>query len=350
MENSKKTAALLTAIHFLNEQGAREYNDDSIFPPAGTASGSDQLFMVCDGVGGSATGHVASGIICQVFADYFNRHLACDTSPDAAFIRNAQFAALDAMNNYVEANPQSAGMGSTLTLAHINQNGIFIAWCGDSRVYHVRDGRILFCTTDHSLVQELVRRGDISQDEADKHPQRNVILRSLTAGAQPSTIETHQITDLKAGDFILLCTDGLLENIREDTLQTLLRPKSGLHFGEAMNNIAYGRTNDNYSMYLLELGDFFSGIQPPADSVSASASKRSKTVSGIWKLFTLLLLSYFLWFYFDDSPSTSSESITPVTVPDTTQPELHDSDTIVSQSKFRRLESEKKILPPHTNR
>ena len=333
---------LLLSVYALNEQGGREYNDDSIYPSPDLAALSDRLFMVCDGIGGSATGHVASGIICRVFADFFRQQLAPGALPDADFIRAAQTAALEAMNAYVDQHPQSAGMGSTLTLAYLHSGGAVIAWCGDSRVYHVRNGKVLFQTRDHSLVQELVRRGEISPEVADTHPQRNVILRSLTAGAQASTIDVHRITDLQAGDFLLMCTDGLLENVDEDTMNTLLQPNSGLHLGEALNNIAYGRTNDNYSMYLLEWGGKSPVNQRSSRLRSKDALKKnaSKPVF-VYFLTALALLAAAFWYFFLKAPASSPEPKPPAALPDTPQIQAVPADTAAQPSKFRRQEMEK---------
>jgi protein phosphatase len=302
MENALNSF-LLKRVFALNEQGGRSYNEDCIFPPLGTAQRSDRLFMVCDGVGGSSNGQVASRLVCETMSRFFKENLGEGDLPNADFLREAQKAALEAMDDYVAQHPDSAGMGSTLTLVYLHSNGALVAWCGDSRIYQVRDGQVLFQSKDHSLVQELVRQGEITAEEAEKHPQRNVILRSLTAGVAPSTIDIHLITDLQAGDYLLLCTDGLLENVNEKVLrETLSEPTDKEDLAHTFNRFAFGRTKDNYSMYLLECASIQGDTKPFSKKEIQHAVKAAevKTEAGNGKkwwwigvvLCILLLLLY----------------------------------------------------------
>ena len=83
------------------------------------------------------------------------------------------------LDKIVAKNPEYKGMATTLTYLHLSPEGAIIAWAGDSRVYHIRDGKILFKTEDHSLVNQLVQAGQITEEEAAHHPQKNVILRAV---------------------------------------------------------------------------------------------------------------------------------------------------------------------------
>lgn len=130
----------------------------------------------------------------------------------------------------------------------------YLAWCGDSRIYHFRNGEILYRTRDHSLVQELVDNKVITEEEAAHHPQKNVITKSLHGKTELEDIQLHVIPHLSKGDFFLLCTDGLLEQCNEPTLKTLFAQdkKDGrTRYDQLINNICSGNTQDNYSMILV---------------------------------------------------------------------------------------------------
>jgi len=243
---------MISTIFYLNEQGKRANLEDTIFPLPGNASINDKLFIVCDGVGGSSKGEEASRITCEAISDYI---LTKDSSIINLKVIEAgvHFATYE-MQDYVLHNPEAENMSTTMTLAYFSPKGIHIAWCGDSRVYHIRDGRVLWQSKDHSLVQQLVDTGEITPEEANCHPNRNVILRSLNASKTNSIIDLNTITNFKKGDYILLCTDGVLENIGAKELKEIFE-KHQLEKDKKklMLNYCEGKTSDNYSMYLLEV-------------------------------------------------------------------------------------------------
>jgi protein phosphatase len=131
----------------------------------------------------------------------------------------------------------------------------FICWCGDSRVYHVQKGEINFQTQDHSLVNTLLKSGDITADEVEAHPQKNVILKAVRADETISEAECHWIKKVRRGDYFLLCTDGLLENISERDIKFLLEQndRGTIDLVQSFQKFCYNKTNDNYSMYLIKV-------------------------------------------------------------------------------------------------
>ena len=143
-------------------------------------------------------------------------------------------------------------MGTTLTLAYFQENCVFLAWCGDSRIYHLRNGKILYQTKDHSYVQLLYNEGAITKEEMATHPRRKIILGSISANKEISSIATHEIFDFQANDCFLLCSDGLLENISDAILLDIFQ-KSDLksNFSSIFQNYCEGKTKDNYSMVLV---------------------------------------------------------------------------------------------------
>jgi serine/threonine protein phosphatase PrpC len=241
-------------IAYLNELGRRENLEDTIYPKPGSATIADTLFMVCDGVGGESKGEVASQIATEEFSRFFER-----TPPPAGvfdakeYINNAQQHVLGVMSDYSAIHPEATRMSTTFTLAYISGNSILAAWCGDSRIYHLRNGVVQWRSTDHSLVAQLVEQGEISEEEAATHPQRNVIIRSLSANGRVSAIDTKWIDDIRDDDYIMLCSDGVLEQINEDRLQVILTSPDP-DKGEMFLKFCQGNTSDNFSLYLINLG------------------------------------------------------------------------------------------------
>lgn len=249
-------------ITYLNEIGQRPKQEDSIYPAPGKAAISDKLFMVCDGIGGENMGEEASRIACEEFAGFFNQSAPPRGVVTDAYIKAAQSYVLQQMRNYAADRPEAQRMGTTLTLVYLNENTISAAWCGDSRIYHLRKGEVIWRSTDHSLVEDLVRNGEITEKEARIHPHRNIITRALSAAGAPSEVESHIIRDIQDGDYIMLCSDGVLEQINDDRLKEITlshaKNKRGL-FMEYCQDI----TKDNYSLYLLKLSNDGSATTSP---------------------------------------------------------------------------------------
>lgn len=172
------------------------------------------VFVVADGMGGHAAGEVASRMAVEtIMAGLEDRQ----TDQDAA---DAMFAAVVAANQRISTSagldPALRGMGTTVVAALIEEDRCAIGHVGDSRVYLVREGRIIQLTEDHSMVQELVKRGAIPAEAAETHPLRNTILRSL--GQHPS-IEVDILTlDWRPEDRLVLCTDGLTRFARPEEI------------------------------------------------------------------------------------------------------------------------------------
>ncbi len=239
-------------IYSLNQPGGRQQNQDTLYPSNEDVSDSSRVFLVCDGVGGGNKGEVASSIVCKEFGETFEGIESAeqvDSLVEKSFERyKEKFGA------YLNIFPEGNGMSTTLTMACILSDSIIFIWCGDSRLYHVRDGEILFRTKDHSLVSNLVASGEITEEEAEEHPQKNVIMRAVSSDTAIDDIDTHIITDIQDEDYILLCSDGLLECFNDKTISDLLtNENSMLKFDEVMEEVCHDKTADNYTMYLLGL-------------------------------------------------------------------------------------------------
>src|SRR5690606_8574683 len=119
-------------------------------------------------------------------------------------------------DEYTRQNPDAKGMATTLTLLKFLSGKAVIAHIGDSRVYHIRNGEILFQTTDHSFVNELVASGFLTPEEAKTHPKRNQITRAVQGSEYPTYIDVNEIESVQNQHYFMLCSNGILEAIDDD--------------------------------------------------------------------------------------------------------------------------------------
>ncbi len=158
---------------------------------------------------------------------------------------------------FVADNPETKGMGTTVVLAILNQKGVAVLHCGDSRLYHFRNSEIIWKTTDHTLVNEWLKQGLVTKNEAERHPKSNVITRAIQGkhvhNVQP---DFHFISDLRTDDYLLLCSDGIYSGVTDDQLTEILASNEA---DEAKLNhiksLCEGNSRDNYSAYLIKIGD-----------------------------------------------------------------------------------------------
>ena len=239
----------------LNQMGQRKNNEDSIFPRTGQATGNDHLFVVCDGVGGSARGEVASNIVCAEIPNYFTDNNIGVS--DEATVKKAVERAENAIDKYLVENPEAHGMGTTLTMLHLHPDGATIAWCGDSRVYQIRGDEIYFKTADHSFVNEMLKAGLITPEEAMVHPKKNVITRAIQGqSVKKAKIDVHTTDEIQKGDIFFLCTDGVLESVTDAALISILSKQSNLDEKlNQINSMCSENSKDNYSCYLIQVSN-----------------------------------------------------------------------------------------------
>lgn len=284
----------------LNEIGGRGNNEDSIFPAKGKAIESDRLFLVCDGVGGANKGEVASYMLCKHIPSYFNANNNV-ASIDKVFIQNAIKYAENKMTKHLDANMESKNMASTLTLLYINNDNINIAWAGDSRVYHIRDGAILYKTKDHSLVNFLIDQGEITEHEAINHPKKNQILRAVKGSDEPVKIDIKNITNIKENDFFFLCTDGVLENFTDEKLAGLFNESiTANEVIHKINKLCFNNTRDNYSCYVVKINKVKNNVN---DKIDINYPKTN--LKKIVYILSIILVGIFLYYssslVFDDN-------------------------------------------------
>jgi protein phosphatase len=221
----------------------RRSNEDNLFarPP---------VFAVADGMGGARAGEVASKMVVEALED----GLPDGGTPEerlAGRIREAN----ERIHELAQSDPARAGMGTTMTAAYVGDDEVSIAHVGDSRAYRLRDGELEQMTRDHSLVGELVRRGKLTEAEAEEHPQRSVITRAL--GPEAAVDVDTWTFRAQAGDVFLLCSDGLTSMVDEARIVELLRDGPDLQrAGQALIDEANRRGGrDNITVVLFRLED-----------------------------------------------------------------------------------------------
>ena len=187
------------------------------------------LFLVADGVGGSRAGEVASALSVLTVEGFvlntLKRFFSVNVSEDQGVLKEFQSALLQADARIFEESsrhPELFGMATTLTMAFAVNRSLLVAHAGDSRCYLLSGGELRQLTQDHTVVAEMVRTGDLSPEEAARHPYRNVITNVL-GGKEPGVrVEMHKL-DLEAGDVVLLCSDGLTEMLPDARIAAILQ-------------------------------------------------------------------------------------------------------------------------------
>ena len=209
-------------IHSKSDIGlVRKTNEDSC--NSGILPDGAAWAVVCDGMGGANGGNVASSVAVEeisktILSSYRN-------GGDADFVRelitSAIFDANEAVHEKAGTNTELNGMGTTVVVAIVLSGVAHIAHVGDSRAYLISPEGIRRLTTDHSIVQEMVDKGDLTEQEAKIHPQKNIITRAL--GVEPFVRVDYSKNEFPEGSLLLICTDGLTNYIDEDQIYKLSR-------------------------------------------------------------------------------------------------------------------------------
>jgi len=251
----------------------RSENEDSLFVRA-------PIFVVADGMGGAQAGEVAS----KTAAEAFDRDLP--DAPPGVVLRETIEAANREIHQLAHADPSRAGMGTTITAAIVDAQSeeVGIGHVGDSRAYRLRAGKLERLTRDHSLVEEMRRKGQITDEQAEEHPQRSIITRAL--GPEPDVEVDVQTVPASPGDVFLLCSDGLTTMVDEERIAAILGEAASMR--EAVRtlvdeaNRAGGR--DNVTALAFHLEDAAAPLRDAAGDatlVGAAAEEAGLTATEV---------------------------------------------------------------------
>lgn len=251
---------IINACYVTNTGKVRRNNEDSLLlnetvvtgnmsgVQAAGCEGDRQAYMVADGMGGHAKGEVASSTVLTVFRE---RYGDIDT-PER--VREIVRLAKERLNRLAAGDANSFGLGTTVAGLFFSRAMAFLLNCGDSRVYEAGD-RLRKITKDHSLVQELVDEGTISEEEMRTHPAKNIITSALVGDSVTSLpLFSLEEIEIRKGQRFLLCSDGLWESLGNSYMEECLRDREIREGSECLfrQSLAAGAA-DNVSFILLEV-------------------------------------------------------------------------------------------------
>ncbi|HEU4392756.1 MAG TPA: Stp1/IreP family PP2C-type Ser/Thr phosphatase [Solirubrobacterales bacterium] len=250
----------------------RNANEDSFFTRA-------PVFVVADGMGGAQAGEVAS----KAAAESFDRELP--QAPPERVLKETIESANRAIHERARNDPELTGMGTTITAAIVDPESeeVAIGHVGDSRAYRLRDGKFERLTRDHSLVEEMRRKGQLTDAQAEEHPQRSIITRAL--GPEPEVEVDLQTVPAQSGDVFLICSDGLTTMLGDEQIARLLTRATSMQSAvralvdEA--NRAGGR--DNITVVAFQLEDAAAPARAPegATLVGPAAEEAGLTATEV---------------------------------------------------------------------
>lgn len=237
----------------------RPHQEDCLFPACGQLTDRDRLFIVCDGMGGHEFGEIASSTVCDAMS-----RAVLEPPSEAPFtdetINHAVERAFDALDARDTGSVRK--MGTTMTLLKLHKEGATLAHIGDSRVYHIRPGkdadstRILHVTKDHSLLNNLLDIGELTEEDIPNFRQKNVITRAMQPNMEQRCMaDIYHTMDIQPDDYFYLCSDGMLENTTDEHIRFIFSKE--IPDSEKRKTLikVTSRNNDNHSAIVVHILD-----------------------------------------------------------------------------------------------
>ena len=239
---------------YLTDSGkVRAHNEDSVIITKNQSG--DYLMAVADGMGGHSAGEIASSIVISHISKCFNESFCnMEKSKAVEWIREMTNEVNELIFNYVDNHPESKGMGTTLVLAIVTTDYVLIGNIGDSSGFVLKDTKMHKVTYDHTLVNLLIKAGELTEEEAKDHPKKNVLMKALGAN-NPIDIDIYDCDmNIKS---ILLCSDGLTSMLDNEQIEKVLL--SDLEIEEKVIKLIRKSNNrggtDNISIAYLEFSE-----------------------------------------------------------------------------------------------
>lgn len=230
----------------------RDHNEDSVAIVMNESL--EYLLAVADGMGGHRAGEIASNITINHLTKCFKDKVTVGTKEEAIeFLKQAVSEANEKIYEYTEENPESKGMGTTIVVALFTNDYLLFGNIGDSSGFVFKNNKIHKVTTDHTLVNLLVKSGELTEEEARKHPRKNVLMRALGA---TTTVEMDIVMVETDVDGILLCSDGLTNMLEFEQIEKVLNEKLDAQdmVRKLINKSNNRGGNDNISVAYLKRG------------------------------------------------------------------------------------------------
>jgi serine/threonine protein phosphatase PrpC len=237
-----------------SRQGPRQYNQDRL---AYSYSKDALLLVVADGMGGHRHGEIAAQLAVTTMTDAFQRLAVPMLSSPAKFLIDHMQQIHDMIDQLTQERELVESPRTTIVAAVVQRGVLYCAHVGDSRLYHFRDGHLLYRTEDHSIVQSLYSKGIINKDDMSTHPYRHKVYSCL-GGDVPPKIDLSDRHELAEGDTILLCTDGVWGAVADEQIKRILNSPSITDGITTLLNQAENASQeqgDNMSAIGLQWGD-----------------------------------------------------------------------------------------------
>lgn len=242
-------------IYQNSRQGPRQYNQDRL---AYSYSKDALLLVLADGMGGHRHGEIAAHLAVKTLTEAFERLAVPTLSSPAKFLIDHIQQVHDMIENVTQTEDLIESPRTTIVAAIIQRGYLYCAHVGDSRLYHFRNGHLLFRTEDHSVVQSLYKKGMISKEEMATHPYKNKIYNCV-GGETPPQIDLSDRHELLEGDTILLCTDGVWGVLDDQQIKEILQQNKTIIdvTTELMDSAEFAsdEKGDNMSAIGLQWGD-----------------------------------------------------------------------------------------------
>jgi protein phosphatase len=227
----------------------RSNNQDSIFMSETPIGPLPNLFLVADGMGGHAAGDFASKYAISVVIDFIRKSTI--KSP-VSLLKRALVYASNELYKEAEKDRDKMGMGTTMVAAVFQDKTLYVANIGDSRLYIINDD-IKQITMDHSLVEELIRNGQLERNKGRNHPEKNIITRAM--GSRDEAMPDFFELQLNDGDKVLLCSDGLSNMVEDDEIRDIVIDSPDLEdtVSSLISRANYYGGNDNISVIIISI-------------------------------------------------------------------------------------------------
>lgn len=285
------------------ELGTRQNQEDSYCFRCTEKGEYRPYFILCDGMGGHDRGEVASSTVCEALSEYFDKYLPADDEVGEKYFEAALDFAYEKLKEKTDCSGEKKP-GTTLTCVYFCSKGVWCFHIGDSRIYHIRPQDykpeqhsygLMFQTQDHSLVNRLLKAGELTEQEARTYPYKNVITRALQARDGARDRADYRLEeDVRQGDYFFLCSDGVLERLNNEELCSILADgqKDDEEKLSAIKEVCNRGTADNHTCVLIPIAS----VESEKKSVKRRIviKRRRKTKNGDGKSLKVFYISALL--------------------------------------------------------
>jgi PPM family protein phosphatase len=227
---------------YITEKGRYAINEDTL------SFIRELLYMICDGVGGNGNGQVASQLVCNSIAALLKVEPEINL---AILLQQVE----EQISKHKKKYPSTTTMASTIAFIQICNTIIRIAWIGDTTIYQIRNGKIIYKSISHTWIQEAINKGEITELESYFHPNKNQVTRCIKGSEYPTSFDSFICTDIQENDFFMVCSDGIQESWIDSDLEVLFASdKNAKEVIKKIEEQCAIFSTDNYSAIVIQVG------------------------------------------------------------------------------------------------